>query len=293
MYVFDLLCTAFCLLSVLLWLQGRWFLSFVAFWLAYKSKELATMLPLVLAAYEFLLGRKRWKPLIPFFMVSLSFGVQGLLMNPNKDNDYTFRFNLPALFKTSAFYSRALFSWRMVGFVLVPLLVWVRDRRLWFAALATVFFLTPLLFLPGRLFAVYWCLPLTGVAIMIMVLASRYQKTMAVLLLLWLPWNMIQFHHARYEVLRLARGNRAFVSALEQFASSAPGQRSFVYDGVPEAFHSWGVNGALTCIYRVGGLEVLYIEAPRARQLVDTGAATLLHWDQATRRLQITLRAPR
>src|SRR5215469_6286753 len=48
MYVFDLLCTAFCLLSVLLWLQDRWFLSFVAFWLAYKSKELATMLPLVL-----------------------------------------------------------------------------------------------------------------------------------------------------------------------------------------------------------------------------------------------------
>ena len=58
MYVFDLLCTTFCLLSLLLWFHQRWILSFVAFWFAYKAKELAVMLPLVMATYEFVLAAR-------------------------------------------------------------------------------------------------------------------------------------------------------------------------------------------------------------------------------------------
>src|SRR5579872_6818230 len=214
MYVFDLLCTTFCLVSLLLWLHDRWILSFAAFWLAYKCKEPAIMLPVVLAGCEWFLGRRRWKQLIPFFLVSVSFGVQGLLFNPNKDNDYTFRFTAPALWKTISFYTGKLFFLRWAGLALVPLLFLVQDRRLWLGALAAACFLAPLLFLPGRLFAVYWCLPLTGVAIMLMALASRYQTAAAVFLLLWLPWNLMQLHRERTEVLRLASGNRAFVSEL-------------------------------------------------------------------------------
>jgi len=45
MYVFDLFCATFCLASILLYTHRRYVLSFVAFWLAYKSKELAVMLP--------------------------------------------------------------------------------------------------------------------------------------------------------------------------------------------------------------------------------------------------------
>src|SRR6476646_2075388 len=92
MYIFDVLCAAFCLLSVWCYASERWLLSFAAFWLAYKSKELAVMLPAVLLGYEMWFGKRRWKPLAPFFLVSLSFGVQGILRNPNRDNDYTFRF---------------------------------------------------------------------------------------------------------------------------------------------------------------------------------------------------------
>src|SRR5215467_14163882 len=92
MYVFDLLCATFCLASLLFYMR-RWLIpSFLAFWLAYKSKELAVMLPFVLAAYEYWFGKRRWMPLAPFFIVSLSFGLQGVFLNPNRDNDYTFRF---------------------------------------------------------------------------------------------------------------------------------------------------------------------------------------------------------
>jgi hypothetical protein len=37
MYVFDLLCTTFSLASILFYAYRRWILSFIAFWLAYKS----------------------------------------------------------------------------------------------------------------------------------------------------------------------------------------------------------------------------------------------------------------
>jgi len=51
-YIFDILCATFCLLSLLSYVRGRWIVSFLCFWLAYKGKELAVMLPFVLAAYE-------------------------------------------------------------------------------------------------------------------------------------------------------------------------------------------------------------------------------------------------
>ena len=58
MYVFDLFCTTFCLASILLYAHGRWILSFIAFWLAYKSKELAVMLPVATSPASVLaLGR--------------------------------------------------------------------------------------------------------------------------------------------------------------------------------------------------------------------------------------------
>jgi hypothetical protein len=107
------------------------------------------------------------------------------------------------------------------------------------------------------------------------------------LLILWLPWNLIQFHRARVETLRLEKGNRTYVAELEKFARSAPNQRSFVYDGIPEAFHPWGVTGAISCVYRAIGQKVLYIDDPSARQLVERGEAVLLHWDPSAHQLQI------
>ena len=47
MYVFDVLCGTLCLLSIVFYTGRRWVLSFLAFWMAYKSKELAVTLPAV------------------------------------------------------------------------------------------------------------------------------------------------------------------------------------------------------------------------------------------------------
>src|SRR6185437_1052184 len=96
MYVFDLLCATGCLAAMLAYVHGKWVLAFVAFWLAYKSKEVAVMLPAVLLAMEVLFWKESWRRrvprLAPFFLVSLSFGVQAMLLSPHRQDAYTFRF---------------------------------------------------------------------------------------------------------------------------------------------------------------------------------------------------------
>ena len=131
MYVFDLLCACFSLASILLFAHRRWILSFIAFWLAYKSKELAVMLPFVLLVYEYWLGERRFFPLLPFFLAALSFGLQGILFNPNRQNDYTFYFSPAALKVTVPFYFARFLFFPFSALVLLPLAL-LRDRRIWF-----------------------------------------------------------------------------------------------------------------------------------------------------------------
>jgi len=294
MYVFDLLCTTFCLLSFLCWLHDRLIVSFIAFWLAYRAKELAVMMPFVLVSYEYLLGQKRWKQLLAFFAVSLSFGLQGILLNPNRGeaNEYAFRFTFPALRTTASFYASALFLFPFGGFLLMPMSFLVRDRRLWLGLISTLAFLVPLLFLPGRLFAVYWCLPLTGVAIGLAAGTTHHKRIAAVFLILWLPWTLVHLRHSQRENLRLAHGNQAFVERVFECARLAPKQMTFVYDGVPEGFHSWGVTGAIRCAYRRKDQLILWIDAPGARDLVRSGDAILLHWDHTSPPLRIVSNPP-
>jgi len=163
---------------------------------------------------------------------------------------------------------------------------------LWLGLISTVALLVPLLFLPGRLFAVYWCLPLTGVAIALAAGATHHRRIATVFLILWAPWNLVHFRHSQQENLRLARGNRAFVEGVFECARLAPEQMTFVYDGLPEGFHSWGVTGAIGCAYRRQGQVLLWIDAPGARDLVRTGAAILLHWDHTSPPLRIIRNPP-
>src|SRR5258706_1432298 len=99
MYVFDLLCTAFCLLSLLAYLNDWLIPSLLAFLLAFRAKEVAVMMPVVLLVYEFLLHKKRWKRLITLFAISLIFGIQSLLLNQSSTNDYSLRFRPAGLWQ--------------------------------------------------------------------------------------------------------------------------------------------------------------------------------------------------
>jgi hypothetical protein len=280
MYVFDVLCATFCLLSLWAWSAERWVVSFVAFWLAYKSKELAVMLPVVLLAYEVWFGQRRWKILAPFFLTSLSFGVQGILGNPNKDNDYTFRFTWQALAKTSGFYAGRIFLLPYAGFA-VPLLAWLaRNRRTWFGLTAMALFLFPILFLPGRIFSAYCYLPFAALAI---ALSGVTPAALVVFLALWLPIDLRELRVQRRETMTNAAEVRAWMNGVRAFAASKQKVDGFVYSGTPGGFHSWGVEGALKYFYERNDLVV----KPFGQTV--PGRVALIAWDSWRKRLDIVV----
>jgi len=269
MYVFDVLCCTFSLATLLLYACDRWILSLIAFWLAYKSKELAVMLPAVLVCYELWLGKRRWLRLLPFLAISLSWGLQALIRNPGRGTAYELRLGFAAQATTIRFYATRLSRPPYAVAILLLLPVLIRDRRLWFGFALTLLMLVPLLMLPGRLFAVYWYVPLPGLAIMLATMADgRYRLAAAIFLLLWTPWDFFKFRHEQRDNLRLEAQNRAYVTELARFAKLNPAQRLFVYDGTPENFHWWGITGTVVCVNRVSGVRALSIWDPGARAAI-------------------------
>ncbi|HWB85761.1 MAG TPA: hypothetical protein VG675_16580 [Bryobacteraceae bacterium] len=280
MYVFDVLCATFSLLSLLCYAARRWILSFLCFWMAYKAKELAVMLPLVLVCYEMWFGARRWKPLIPFFLVSISFGIQGVVFNPNHDNDYTFYFTPAALYQTSVYYAGRIFLVPYLGFVVPLAAYFARKRRVWFGLAMMGLFFFPLLFLPGRMFSAYCYVPFAGLAIAFSGVAEmeRY-AALAMFFLLWAPLDYRTLRANRR--LTLARDDQAreYISSVGRFTASAPPIKKFVYDGLPDGFHSWGVSGALRYFLQRDDLEVFEMHDPAATDALHQDAVALMTWD--------------
>ena len=288
MYVFDVLCATFSLTALWCWSRGRWVLAFLAFWLAYKSKELAVMLPVLLALYELWFGKRRWKPLIPFFLVSLSFGLQSILLNPNRDNDYTFRFTFAALARTAPYYAGRLFLVPYLGFLAPLFALFARNRRTWFGLAAMALFFFPLLFLPGRIFSAYCYLPLTGLAIALTGAAEATSPAVvAALALLMLPLDYRELRRHGRETLDRDQGIRTWMNAVGRFAAANPNVRAFVFSGEPAGFQQWGVEGALKYFYERADMEIRSASDPDADALRARKHAAFLAWDPVRRRLDI------
>jgi hypothetical protein len=291
MYVFDVSCAMFCLLSLLFWSRGRWVLSFAAFWLAYKCKELAVMLPAVLACYELWFGKRRWKPLAPFFLAAASFGIQGMLLNPNKDNDYTFRFTAAALARTSLFYAERIFLVPYLGLA-VPLGALIaRSRRTWFGLAMMGLFFFPLLFLPGRMSSAYCYVPFTGLAIWIAGIAENQPMiSIALFFAMWLPMDIHALRLQRRLTLARDDAVRAWVTAAAEFADTRPSVDGFVFSGQPAGFERWGVEGALKYLFERSDLKITSAGEPAAAGLMHNGRVAVLQWDEGLKRLNITVR---
>jgi hypothetical protein len=286
MFVFDVLCGTFSLAALVLYAYDRWILSLVSFWLAYKSKELAILLPAALVCYELWFGEKRWKRLVPFFAVSALFGVQALILRPGRDH-YELKIGFDAQAATISFYARQLFFAPYAGLLLVAAPFVIRSRHAWFGLAMMCALIVPLLLLPGRLFAVYWYVPLIGAATVLAGLAERTRRALAigVFLALWIPWDFIHFREFRRIAERQEQQYRAYVSGIADCARTNPDQHMFVWDYLPEGFGSAGVTGALECVYRTRDVTARYIDEPGADELIQKGDAVWLRWNRTFSRL--------
>jgi hypothetical protein len=297
MYVFDVLCGTFCLLSLYFYMIRRWLLAFAAFWLAYKAKEVAVMLPLVLAAAELFFGegewKRRWLPLAPFFAASLSFGLQALFLHPNRDNPYTFHFTPEALAQCSAFYASRVFLVPYLGFALLFAALLYRNRRVWFGLAAMVLFFFPLLFLPGRLFSPYCYVPFIGLAVLFGGLAERSRPAvLAVFFVIWAIQDVNELRQDRSATLALDAQIREWTSTVERYATTAPRPDAVVYDGEIDGFAAWGEEGAIHYFFHDLKLPVGFIGDPKTLPLLRLPRVAMLNWNHGTRNLSIRVRSP-
>jgi len=285
MFVFDLLCGTFCLASLLLWARGNRVLSFVAFWLAYRSKELAVMLPLVLICYELWFGGRRWKTLVLFLAASVWFGVQAWVVSPVKAGPYKFHLSWHTLAQTSSFYAARVFLLPYVGF-LAPLGAAVsRNRRAWLGAAMMFLYFVPLLCLPGRLFSAYCYLPFTGLAIALAGLAEMAPPVaLLVFLLAWLPLDIYRLGIEKEITLRQDGEIREWITTVGRFLKTAPPVTEFAYDGLPEGFYPFGAEATLR--YFLLRLDVPFVPIASA-PAVPGGQRAILKWNAATHRLTI------
>lgn len=293
MYVFDLACGLFCLASLLAYIYKRTLVAALCFWFAYKAKEVAIMLPAVLACYEIWFGERRWKRLVPFFAISLSFGLQALVHNHGEGDPYRLKLSLATLWDTLAFYSSKILLVPYAGFwiLLVPLAV--RDRRAWFGVAALGFFMVPMLLLPGRLFTAYLYVPLIGLAIAVAAVAARRSAAVvAAFFALWLTANYLELRIERRRELAIARENRAYVAEIARIAPRLSKARLVVFDGKPTDMAPWGVQGAIHYLTRKPGLDIRDSGDPDIKNLLQRDSLALLTWDQDSRTIDVSFRTP-
>ena len=269
MYVFDLLCGFFCLLSLLTYIDGHWIASFFLFWLAYRSKENAVMLPLVLAAWEFRFGLKKWPRLIPFFVLSLVLGVQALVNNAARDSAYTLQFDPVGIWVCMSFYSSQLLLIPFAGFAILAAL-FARNRRLLFGFVAFCALILPMLLLPGRLSGAYLYVPLIAVAICIAALAELQPKVaLAVVLLLWIPWNYVNMRHLRNTELARADRARLYIGSVVKAARENPQITNFLYHDIPMEWYA--ISGSVGFVRSgKGDVKILSVGEPEALKVLQS-----------------------
>jgi hypothetical protein len=292
-YIFDVLCATFSLLCLLSYIRGRIVLSFICFWLAYKSKELAVMIPFVLACYELWYGKKRWKPLAPFFLFSAWLALQALIFNPNarEENPYTFHFTLGALAVTSTFYASRVFLIEDLGFV-VPIFAWfTRNRRVWFGTAAMILFLTPVLFLPGRIDNAYAYLPFTGLAIALTGAAEMCHPAIVVAALVaFAPLELHDLRLQRRDKLTKDDDARAWVTTWSKYAASAGPIDTFLWNGSPNGFGAIGIVGAIKDFYPGTGYQIQQYDKPPVS--VEGKRVAILTWNPSLHKLDIATHTP-
>ncbi len=298
MYVFDLLCGTFCLLSLLLWMNDRWLLSLVVMWLAYRSKEVAVMLPVALASWEFLLGRRRWLRLLPFFAISLWFGIQGVIAARNPAG-YLFHYDLASFWKAVLFYSSRLVLLPYDGLVLLPFLLLlpllcpplVRDRTVWCGAIIFAALLTPMLLLSDRFFSAYLYVPLIGLSIAVAATAARQSlAVVAIAFALWIPWNYANLRWLRRDALSQAADRRAYVATLADLVHKQPGITNFLYRDGP--LEDWGAQSAIAWLHPGVDIHLAHEGNPDERPILQAPALAVLHWNKVFHRLEPVIRTP-
>lgn len=296
MYVFDVLATMFTLLALLAWMWpgGRWrswVLATMSFWCAYKAKEWAVAIPFVLLAYEWLVGRRRWKELLPMIGLAVSFGVQALAFKPNGSTPYELRLTPWTMAETANFYLAALLGLGVAGGLAASVAlgygVWKGGSVGRWGVMMFGLLLGPMLLVPGRVAPVYLYASMVGVAVFVAAVFARAGaggRSWAIWLVLpWLAWQYQQLREFRRVELQEAGQRRQFVSTLRGLQAAGPKPVELRFESFPRSMENWGTQGVITMIWREDRprVELPVNSYARLAELPKAGVGTVwLRWDE-------------
>jgi hypothetical protein len=280
MYIFDLLCGTFVLLTLLSYLRGHLVLSIAMFWLSLKSKEVALLLPAVLAAYEYWIGSRRWKRLLPFFAIAAWMAATAVFNNIPADNEYTLRFTPTAIWKCVRYYMSGLTPAPYLGFAALSIpLVW-QGKRVRLGFVAFLLLLLPMLVLPGRLFLAYLYVPLIGLAIAIS--AATRPVWIALFFAVWIPWNYSALPRQRRAELAAAEERRNWFQAVDPFVRDHPEIDNYVFDGQPETMGQHGMQGILRLLRPNVETHLAWSGDAKSQTLYSAPRCAVIYWDYGT-----------
>jgi hypothetical protein len=237
MYWFDSLATLFCLLTWILWLDGKWLWALASFWLAMKSKEFSVALPLVLLAGDLARNQRRWKSLAPFFAISLSFGVQALAANASLAQHYQIRLSPERIRQALLFYAPYLSP--------LVLIILIRERRALVGAFAALAFSAYLPLFSLELHSAYMYAPMAAVALVAGAAADKIPRWLLVAAVgCWITFCCLQMRPYRGAELAMCAENREFVQQVLERRGQFHGWKIAYYVQLPEHFHWWGAQAA-------------------------------------------------
>jgi hypothetical protein len=242
-----------------------------------RTKEFGIVVPAVLLGYEMTLGERKWVRSLPYFLPAAIFGALGLIYNSQQHSSYSFQFGLASIWKTTLFYASVLFGNRYTGFLILLVPILVRDRRVYFGLVVVALGLAVYVLLPERRYAVYLCFAMTGVAMMAAVLALKYPRVTAALLLAWAVRQYVLIHRNTAATVVAGADRRAFVDAVRR----VPDSPIYVWDNIPASMHSWGVDGTLYLFHK----DIQKILPIGAQGLTPGPGMLWINWDAAARRL--------
>jgi hypothetical protein len=225
----------------------------------------------------------------PFLAVSFSFGLQALLLNKNNGPNYVLHASISALAATSAFYMAKVFLLPYAGFLVLPSVLVVRDKRVRFGIAAMFILFVPMLLLPGRLHGAYCYVPFAGLAVALSGIADLAPKraTAAVALAI-IPLFAHEFvANSRAQRKTADEVRQWFYSVARLRARHKPLPSAVVYDGAPNGVDSFGVEGAAHYLLSPD-IPVREISAPDAPSLLQNPDVALIMWNRERRKLAVS-----
>ena len=290
MYIFEVLCGFWLVLALLFYQRDRFFLSFLCAWFAFKSKEMELMLPVLLLLYEWqfgqdrMSGRRQWKQLIPFFLMSLGFGLQSLMLK-GPETSYTLHLTPQAFWSAIDYYSTGLLYAPFSGLIISIALLCFRLRIITFGVLGFWILMFPMFGFPGRQFSAYLYVPLLAFSVAVAGVAQWRGRWALLFLVIWIPASYDQLRIERNPLLAYHHEHLPYVTQVRNSLAAHPVPKAVIYEGTPKDFNVWGPESLFSFATGIFDLPVYRVEQPEALEAVRRPGAVLYSWDAVHHRL--------